>query len=93
MSPIKKGFVKRCAEYGMDKAAAKELFNKVAGGPDEYLDKVKKQRGVAKSLGPSNILGAAVKPPKLGKTPVTNPSWLKGRTASTLKEPQMMPKH
>jgi len=30
MKPFKRGFVEKCAEYGLDKAAAKELFNKIA---------------------------------------------------------------
>jgi len=31
MHPFKKGFVIKCAEYGLDKSAAKELFMKLAG--------------------------------------------------------------
>ena len=34
MRPFKKGFVLKCAEYGLDKAAAKELFKKLAGTPN-----------------------------------------------------------
>ncbi len=33
MHPFKKGFVLKCAEYGLDKSAAKELFKKLAGAP------------------------------------------------------------
>ena len=31
MHPFKKGFVLKCAEYGLDKEAAKALFKKIAG--------------------------------------------------------------
>jgi hypothetical protein len=32
MRPFKKGFVLKCAQYGLDKSAAKELFEKIALG-------------------------------------------------------------
>jgi len=32
MRPFKKGFITKCASYGIDKEAAKELFEKIALG-------------------------------------------------------------
>jgi hypothetical protein len=45
MKPFKKGFVQKCAEYGIDKEAAKELFRKIAGD------------GVSPPAPPSNTVG------------------------------------
>ena len=56
MLPFKRGFVEKCAEFGIEKEAAKELFNKMkknleAHEAGESAAKEKKEEMCAKSAG------------------------------------------
>jgi hypothetical protein len=74
MHPFRKGFVLKCAEYGLDKPAAKELFKKLAGTPEtppepegDWIDKLK-------TSGPSTQATALAKPLPAGPTVAGTPN-------------------
>jgi len=87
MRPFKKGFVLKCAEYGLDKAAAKELFKKLAGTPNtpapnapipepegDWIDNIGKTNNIAAT---GKATGATPTPtgPTVAGTP--NPKYYK----------------
>jgi hypothetical protein len=92
MKPFKKGFVQKCAEYGIDKEVAKELFNKIANTPTDWIDNINQKgstlpAGAGTAPAPAPAAPAAPKPTPqpirysgIVNTPVQNPHFNQNAT-------------